>query len=107
METYFLDTLILFFRSQRDMDFVAIRDTLDIIDDDEIHDNLKRDMIFDILRGYGLNEVSYRNGKFSPSANRSPEELVYDKIHTVICYPLQPIKFPVLNGTIGVNIPLN
>jgi|GEM_PF-5897093 hypothetical protein len=107
METYYLDTIIFFFKSQKDLDFVAITDVLDIIDDNEIPEIAKRDMIFDTLRNYGLNEVSYRHGKFSPACDRSPVEFYYDRIHTDMFYPRQSIEFPVLNGSCGVKIPLN
>jgi len=107
METYYLSTLICFFKSQRDFDFVAITDVLDIVDNEEIPEKEKRDMIFDILRGYGLNEISYRHGIFSPANDRSPAEYAYEKIHNIVCYHLQPIRFPVLNGTITVKLPLN
>jgi len=107
MDTYYLNTLICFFRSQLDLDFVAIRDVLNIVDDELTPDNEKRDMIMATLRGYGLNECSYRHGRFSPAEDRSPAEYDSDKVHNVISYPLHPIRFPVLNGTITVNIPLN
>ena len=107
MDCYFLNTLIFFFRSQRDIDFAAIRDILDIIDDDEIREEDKRDMIMDVLRTFGLNETSYRGGSFSPAEYISPSELSHNKIHNEIPFPLQAIRFPVINGTIGVNLTLN
>jgi len=107
METYYLNTLICFFKSQRDLDFVAIEDVLNIVDDDEIPENTKRDMIFDTLRTYGLNELSYRFGRFSPANERSPREYAYEKDHNTILYIRQSIEFPVLNGRITVKIPLN
>ena len=106
MDCYYLNTLILFFRSQKDFDYAAIEDILAVIDDDEIAENLKRDMIIDILRTNGLNETSYRNGRFSPQCDRSPAEFAHENLHKIY-YPLQAIRFSVLNGTCGVNISLN
>jgi len=107
MDCYYLNTLILFFRSQKDFDYTAIEDILAVIDSDQIPENRERDIIIDILRAHGLNETSYRNGRFSPASDRSPAEYGYEKVHNVVCYPLEAIRFPVLNGTIGINIPLN
>lgn len=107
MDCYYLSTLILFFRTQLDVDFECIRDILRIIDDTEIPECDKRDWIMDTLRTWGLNETSYRGGKFSPGEDKSPAEYAHEKVHYDIKYPLQAIRFQVLNGTVGVNIPLN
>lgn len=107
MEQYYLDTLIFFFRSQMYLDYVGIEQILQIIDDDEIKDSIKRDLIIDTLREFGLNETSYRHGQFSPACERSALELNYERIHTGISFHVQRIEFGVLNGKCGVNISLN
>jgi len=107
METYYLDTLIYFFKTQRDLDYVAIDDVLNIIDDNEIPEAVRRDMIMDTLRGYGLNETSYRYGRFSPGIDSSPADRCYNNIHDKISYTLQSMRLQILNGSIGINIPLN
>jgi hypothetical protein len=106
MDSYYLTTLVLFFRSQLYLNFEAIREVLSIIDDDEIREGDKRDMIIEVLRNFGLNEISYRQGRFSPSMDKSPTEEQSEKLHEII-YPRQAIQFKVLNGEIGIKIPLN
>lgn len=106
-DLYSLNTIICFFKSQVELNFAAIRYVIAIIDDDLTPDIEKRDLIIDVLRTFGLNEISYRHGKFSPASDKSHLERMYDRDHNTISYPLQPIKFPLLNGTIIVKIPLN
>jgi len=107
MEQYYLNTLIFFFKTQMHIDYVGIEAILQIIDDDEIKDSIKRDLIIETLRNYGLNEVSYRQGRFSPASERTHEELFHEKIHKNIPKPVQRIEFSVINGICGVNISQN
>jgi hypothetical protein len=107
METYFLYTLLCFFRSQRDFDFATIIEILDLIDDGEYPETLKRDAIMDLLRSNGLNETSYRFGRFSPAGDTSPSEHHYNRLHDKISFTLQSMRLQILNGSIGINLPLN
>lgn len=107
METYYLNTLIFFFKTQRQLGFPAIITVLDLIDNEEIFDDKKGDMIINILRLYGLNETTHKNGAFMPTPMQLPADdpLAKAKIDAV---PMDVAEIPILNGhMIGARILLN
>lgn len=68
MITYTLNDLIVFWNRIRSRRFNAIIDVLDTIDDDDIPDEEKRELILDTLRYFGLYEIGYNE-------EQTPEEL--------------------------------
>jgi len=117
METYYLNTLILFFKSQQEMDFECIKYILDIIDDDTLDDEDKRDIIIGNLQDAGLNETTYKDGKFDPTEYPSLEteeiELEecemqqHDQIKHKVYFKTEFVELNLLNGMLTHGIPLN
>jgi hypothetical protein len=111
MATYYLNTLLMFFKSQHELGFEAIELILGIIDDDEFSDEDKEDIILHTLRKYGLNETTMKDGQFEPTEERAtvtsdPKKFVLvTQYHT--CYIAEPMTLNLLNGKFPVEICLN
>jgi hypothetical protein len=78
MKTYYLETLLLFFVSQRDLQYEGVEIILGIIDDPDLDDETKSDAIEFMLRRYGLNETNHKEGAFAPKIDKavlSPEQM--------------------------------
>lgn len=71
MITYTLNDLIVFWHRIRGKKFNGIVEVLDVIDDDEVDDSQKREMILESLRHHGLYEIGYEGGE----PIEEPEEL--------------------------------
>lgn len=69
MKTYnlHLQTLLMFFKLQQATDFEAIRTVLQILEDPELPDHHVAPYIRSCLREAGLNDISYKEGRFEPS----------------------------------------
>lgn len=111
MQTYSLLTLILFFKSQQRMGYEAIEIIAGIIDDDNLPDEDKKDGILWILHKYGLNETTFKEGRFEPACNLEvapvePKKPILDLKYTP-CLIVQLQTVNMLNGRILFEIPLN
>lgn len=108
METYYLNTLIFFFKTQQEIGFKAIEQVLSIIDNDKIPDARKRKALFQVLHYYGLNEVGYKGGKFGFGEELPSVEKAHpDNTEDSIVIPLQSMEVKILNGIIQTALPLN
>lgn len=120
METYYLNTLILFFRSQKDQEepWVAIEEVLKIIDDGSIPEHHKKTIILFTLRYWGLWEVGGpTNGKFymHPTEDFDPEELELEEKEqkevngATMFFPVETfsVKFLNIKERLGIGVCLN
>jgi len=111
METFYLYSLILFFQTQREIGYEGIEVGLDFMDDPDIPEEERADLFLKILKGYGLNDTSQKNGRFEPwlderpHLDKKPEETPEPKFHE--CCPTQMVRFSLLNGTLETFVPLN
>jgi hypothetical protein len=106
METYYLNTLIFFFKSQKERKYEAIEHVLRIIDQDKIPDKRRRKMLFRVLRRNGLNETTFKNGRFEPG---SEEPQVHNNMQEPfpIRFPVQKMYIHLINGLLELPVPLN
>jgi hypothetical protein len=106
METYYLNTLIFFFKTQQEMQYQAIEQVLRIIDNDKIPEARKRKALFQVLRHYGLNETDYKGGKFD-FGNEIPVVNTPSETDDFITIPTQVIELRILNGVLQIALPQN
>jgi hypothetical protein len=106
METYYLNTIIFFFKTQRDVSYIAIEQVLNIIDNAAIPDARKRKAIFEVLRYYGLNEIGYKAGQFGLVKPEPPSKPVSKNINDI---PMLTHTYilTLLNGMLELAVPLN
>jgi hypothetical protein len=112
MESYFLNTLIFFFKEQREIKYEAIEQVLDLIDDEKVPDIKKRDLILAILHKYGLNETTYNNGRFKhlpPRRLGNKHENGYriGKRAELLPFPVEVIDVRILNAALSMRVTLN
>ncbi len=114
METFYLYSLILFFQTQREIGYEGIEVGLDFMDDPKIPEEERAELFLKILKGYGLNDTTQKNGRFEPWVDerpplaKEPEEepdIPDPKLHE--CCPTQMVRFTLLNGTMETFVPLN
>ena len=107
METYYLNTLIFFFKTQQEIGYKAIEQVLSIIDNPTIPDERKNKMLFQVLRGYGLNEVGYKDGQFEFDAEIPVVKTPSDNAEDSIILPVETIELRILNGVLQIALPQN
>jgi hypothetical protein len=111
MQTYTLNTLLLFLRTQQALDYVAIENILGVLDDEMLLNEDKKDFILYTLRKYGMNELTHKGGRYEPTGNKSSVPVKPFKplleINYDWCYQVQMITIDLLSGTINVEVPLN
>ena len=111
MQTYLLNTLLLFLKTQQTLGYEAIENILGVLDDEMLLDEDKKDFILFTLRKHGLNELTHKEGRFEPAIKgdmipvkpyKPLLEIRYDW-----CYMVQLVSIDLLSGTMQVEIPLN
>lgn len=107
MESYYLNTLIFFFKTQRDVGYKAIEQVLNIIDNDVIPDARKRKALFQVLRSYGLNETTFKNGRFEFAESVPHEEIPPNNVEDIVSIVTQTFYLRLLNGVLEIAIPIN
>ena|ERR1700751_1477186 len=107
MQTYYLNSLLLFLKSQQSLGYEAFNIIIGIMEDATLPDEDKRDSILFILHKYGLNEVTYKDGRHDPEDKPAEEmkELEPSIYHK--CYIAQKVILKLLNGTFPFEVGLN
>lgn len=111
MQTYKLDTLLAFFRSQQEYDYDVIDLILDVLGDDCIPDEDKKDFVIRTFRKHGLNEVTHKEGRFELPIKKTrsvkPYKPLWEIPHEHWCYQVQMVTVDFLSGTVHFEMPLN
>lgn len=105
MDTFYVNTLIFFLKAQQGIGYRGIEMALDLIDNEMISDDDKRDLLFDIFHKYGLCEVSYKRGMYQPTEEGKEE---YNRaFQDYIKLPAERREIHSSAGIIKITIPLN
>lgn len=111
MQQYYFDTLLFFFQAQKQMNYEAIETIVGILEDEELPDEDKRDGILYMLRKYGLNETTVKDGRFEPKESnwKFPPHLLDDLDNNDYhqCQVTQLISVKMLNGGLLFEVCLN
>jgi hypothetical protein len=111
MQTYTLNTLLLFLKAQQYESYEAIETILGVLDDEMLLNEDKKDFILYTLRRHGLNEITHKEGRYEPSLKKDSVSIKPYKplleINYDWCYQVQMATVDLLSGTIHFEIPLN
>lgn len=101
MDKVYMNALIFFLKSQQSVDFTGIIQVLDIIDNETIREDDKRDLIYAVFHYFGLNEVGFKGGLFQP------EDGAIEEFLQLWHFPSERREFHSPAGIIKILIPLN
>lgn len=102
MATYRLSDLIIFWHNISERKFNAIQEVLDVIDDDDIPDDTKKDLILESLRFHGLYEIGYE-----PTGKEQEIEDIEETDLDPVFIPVQVFDTELLNINLRVVVILN
>lgn len=105
MPTYTLLDLIVFWHNIAAREFNAIIDVLDIIDNDEIPEEDKRELIMKTLRFNGLYEIGYTGDMYEDIIVEPESEVEVQPMEEGT--PIDVFEIKIMNGTVVFGVLLN